>query len=89
MAYNPNVEPNWEALKADENLWTLYREVELPLMPVLREMEQAGVRIDVMKLKDAERKLSAELEALEQEIFAMVDTTFNINSPRLGRETGG
>lgn len=82
VAYNPNVEPNWEALKADENLWTLYREVELPLMPVLREMEQAGVRIDVMKLKDAERKLSAELEALEQEIFAMVDTTFNINSPR-------
>lgn len=82
VAYNPNVEPNWEALKADENLWTLYREVELPLMPVLREMEQAGVRIDVMKLKDAERKLSAELETLEQEIFAMVDTTFNINSPR-------
>ncbi|MBQ1874676.1 MAG: DNA polymerase I, partial [Paludibacteraceae bacterium] len=82
VAYNPNVEPNWEALKADENLWTLYREVELPLMPVLREVEQAGVRIDVMKLKDAERKLSAELEALEQEIFAMVDTTFNINSPR-------
>ncbi|MBQ1874196.1 MAG: hypothetical protein II144_00680, partial [Paludibacteraceae bacterium] len=37
VAYNPNVEPNWEALKADENLWTLYREVELPLMPVLRE----------------------------------------------------
>lgn len=82
VAYNPNVAPNWDALKADENLWTLYQEVELPLMPVLREMEQAGVRIDVMKLKDAERKLTAELEELEQEIFSMVDMTFNINSPR-------
>ena len=82
VAYNPNVAPNWEALRADENLWTLYREVELPLMPVLREMEQAGVRIDVNKLKEAEHQLTAELEALEREIFAMVDMNFNINSPR-------
>lgn len=82
VAYNPNVAPNWDALKADENLWTLYQEVELPLMPVLREMEQAGVRIDVATLKEAERQLSIELDALEKEIFALVDTTFNINSPR-------
>ena len=82
VAFNPAVEPDWEALKADANLWTLYEEVELPLMSVLREMEKAGVRIDVMKLKEAEHQLSAELEALEQEIYQMAGMTFNINSPR-------
>ncbi len=82
VAFNPAVEPNWEALKADANLWALYEEVELPLMNVLREMEQAGVRIDVAKLKEAEHQLTAELDALEQEIYAMAGTTLNINSPR-------
>lgn len=82
VAFNPAVEPNWEALKADANLWALYEEVELPLMSVLREMEQAGVRIDVAKLKEAEHQLTAELEALEQEIYTMAGTTLNINSPR-------
>ena len=82
VAFNPSVAPNWEALKADANLWTLYEEVELPLMDVLREMEKAGVRIDVVKLKEAERQLTAELEALEQEIYALAGMTFNINSPR-------
>ena len=82
VAFNPAVEPNWEALKADANLWALYEEVELPLMSVLREMEEAGVRIDVAKLKEAEHQLSAELEALEQEIYTMAGTTLNINSPR-------
>lgn len=82
VAFNPAVEPNWEALKADANLWALYEEVELPLMSVLREMEEAGVRIDVAKLKEAEHQLTAELEALEQEIYTMAGTTLNINSPR-------
>ena len=82
VAFNPAVEPNWEALKADANLWALYEEVELPLMSVLREMEQAGVRIDVAKLKEAEHQLTAELEALEQEIYTLAGTTLNINSPR-------
>jgi DNA polymerase-1 len=51
-------------------------------MSVLREMEEAGVRIDVAKLKEAEHQLTAELEALEQEIYTMAGTTLNINSPR-------
>ena len=82
MAFNPNKQPDWDALKADEALWRLYNEVELPLVPVLREMEAAGVRIDVNKLREAEKQLTAELEALEQEIYALSGETFNINSPR-------
>ena len=82
VAFNPYKEPDFEALKADAQLWKLYNEVELPLVPVLREMETAGVRIDVPKLRMAEQSLSEELSALEQRIYTLAGETFNINSPR-------
>ncbi len=82
VAFNPYKEPDWSALKADADLWNLYNEVELPLVEVLREMEAAGVRIDVEKLKKAETVLTEELNALEQRIYALSDEPFNINSPR-------
>ena len=82
VAFNPNKEPDWEALKADTDLWNLYNEVELPLVEVLREMEAAGVRIDVDKLKSAEIALTDELNALEQKIYDLAGEPFNINSPR-------
>ena len=82
VAFNPYKEPDMAALKADADLWNLYNEVELPLVPVLREMEAAGVRIDVAKLKQAETVLTEELNALEQRIYALSGEPFNINSPR-------
>ena len=82
VAFNPNIEPNWAALKADADLWNLYNDVELPLVPVLREMEAAGVRFDVQKLHEAEQQLTAELNDLEQRIYALSEEPFNINSPR-------
>lgn len=82
VAFNPYKEPDWSALKADVDLWNLYNEVELPLVRVLREMEAAGVRIDVDKLKKAEVSLTEELNALEQQIYALAGEPFNINSPK-------
>ena len=82
VAYNPSQPIQWEALKADTALWNLYQEVELPLSAVLREMEQAGVRIDVDMLKQAEEQLNGELQVLEQQIYTAAETTFNINSPK-------
>ena len=82
VAFNPYKEPDWNALKADADLWNLYNEVELPLVEVLRDMEAAGVRIDVTKLKEAETALTAELNALEQRIYALSGEPFNINSPK-------
>ena len=82
VAYNPQQPVQWDALKADSALWNLYNEVELPLAEVLREMEQAGVRIDVEMLKQAEEQLNAELQTLEQQIYTSAGTTFNINSPK-------
>ena len=82
VAYNPQQPVQWDALKADSALWNLYNEVELPLAEVLREMEQAGVRIDVAMLKQAEEQLNTELQILEQQIYTSAGTTFNINSPK-------
>ena len=84
VAYNPHVPlaALVERLEQDPALWKLYQEVELPLVPVLREMERAGVRIDVAKLHEAEQTLGAELAQREQEIYRMADTVFNINSPK-------
>ena len=82
VAFNPNQPINWDALKADSSLWNLYQEVELPLSAILREMEQAGVRIDVPMLKQAEIQLNEELQTLEQQIYTSASTTFNINSPK-------
>ena len=82
VAFNPYKEPDWNALKADADLWNLYNEVELPLVEVLREMEAAGVRIDVAKLQQAEQALTEELNQLEQRIYELAGESFNINSPK-------
>ena len=82
VAYNPSQPIQWDALKTDSALWNLYNEVELPLANVLREMQQAGVRVDVEMLKRAEEQLSKELATLEQGIYTVAGMTFNVNSPK-------
>ena len=82
VAYNPALPISWDKIKSDSSLWNLYNEVELPLYQVLREMEQAGVRIDVDMLKRAEEQLSKELTILEQQIYTTSGVTFNVNSPK-------
>ncbi len=81
LPFNPSAEPDWDALKKDPALWNLYQEVELPLVQVLRDMEQAGVRFDTDLLKQAEKQLTGELAELEQTIYRLAGTTFNVNSP--------
>lgn len=81
LPFNPSVAPDWDALKKDPALWNLYQEVELPLVQVLRDMEAAGVRFDTALLKQAETQLTDELTRLEQSVYALAGTTFNVNSP--------
>lgn len=82
VSFNPYVPAKWDELKKDTALWNLYNEVELPLVSVLRDMEQAGVRFDVSMLKEAEQQLSKELAELEEEIYELAGEHFNVNSPR-------
>ncbi len=60
----------------------LFDEVEMPLVPVLANMEMAGVRLDVPTLQQNAAAMQQELEDLEQQIYAAAGTTFNIGSPK-------
>jgi DNA polymerase-1 len=74
-----------EALAARE-LVELYETIELPLVPVLAEMEDAGVRIDVEFLEQLGKELGDQCRAAEAEIHALAGEQFNVNStPQLRR----
>ena len=65
-----------------DGLERVYREIDLPLAPVLYRMEKAGVRIDVGVLNDLSKQLSADLERTGEHIFELAGRRFNINSPK-------
>ncbi|MCO5232285.1 MAG: DNA polymerase I [Chitinophagales bacterium] len=60
----------------------LYREIEAPLIPVLAEMERAGVAIDTKFLKDYSESLNGELLEVEKQIFDLAGIQFNMDSPK-------
>ncbi len=60
----------------------LLQQVELPLEPVLAQMEATGIRIDVPYLKELAEELSATLGRLEQEAQAAAGVDFNLASPK-------
>ena len=65
-----------------EGATRLFEEIEMPLMPVLADMERAGVRIDTEALRQGSQLLGEQLVALEQEIYELAGREFNINSPK-------
>lgn len=60
----------------------LYEKVELPLVFVLFEMEQRGVRVNKEELKAYGQRLQVRIEELEAAIYEQAGETFNINSPK-------
>jgi DNA polymerase-1 len=63
-------------------LGDLYRTVELPLIPVLAEMERWGVKLDAGFFAAMGRKLEGELAMIERDCHAIVGEEFNLNSPQ-------
>jgi DNA polymerase-1 len=74
-------EPLEKAL-AEVGLDRLFREIELPLIPVLARMEAAGVAIDREALGKLEIEFGAEMARLESEIYVDVGHEFNLGSPK-------
>jgi DNA polymerase-1 len=66
----------------EKDMYDLYKEVELPLMFDLREMEAAGIGIDRNALKDYGSFLTTEIQKEEKEIYRIAGEDFNINSPK-------
>jgi DNA polymerase-1 len=74
-----------ESLEAElhsQELWQLFSEVEMALVPVLVAMEENGILLDTDLLRDMSVELGRQLLRLEKEIYDSVGHQFNINSPR-------
>ncbi len=65
-----------------EGSWELFRDIEMPLMPVLAAMELAGVRLNTEALRQVGEQHTREMHEIEQEIYALAGEEFNIQSPR-------
>lgn len=63
-------------------LTTVYEEIEKPLIPVLEQMQEAGIAVDTKVLTALSKEYTAELKKLEKDITAMAGEEFNINSPK-------
>lgn len=68
-------------LKQNEQFELLIH-LELPLTFILAEMEFIGVKVDVNRLQDMGKEFTAQLQQIEQRIYELAGTTFNINSPK-------
>jgi DNA polymerase-1 len=66
----------------EAGLLKLYEEIDLPLVPVLARMEQAGVAIDRNALGRMSERLEREIELKAKEIYDCCGSEFNINSPK-------
>ena len=70
------------AALADANLTELYGTVELPLVPILAAMERTGVAVNRAALARALAAANERIAEIEQDIYALAGTEFNISSPK-------
>jgi DNA polymerase I len=64
-----------------EKLEKVYREIDLPVVPILYDIERAGFRVDTSVLKDIAQFMDVELERLSRQIYQLAGREFNIGSP--------
>jgi DNA polymerase-1 len=79
MIFNTPVTLNPDA---QSPLLDVYHTIDLPLVPVLLRMEQAGVRIDPAVLSEMSTRLAIEVDNLAEKIYSDSGHRFNINSPK-------
>src|SRR5262249_25237444 len=65
-----------------ERLLTVYETIERPLLPVIAEMEMAGIKVDAVELKRLSADFARRLVELEREIHKLAGREFNIGSPK-------
>ncbi len=66
----------------EHNATKLFKDLEMPLVAVLRKMEHHGIRLDVAMLKKQSEKLVEDIKALESQIYEHAGTEFLISSPK-------
>lgn len=74
--------PLLEQKLKDDDMFTLWKELEIPLSKVLSEMEIKGITVDINTLKEMETELEERLDHLKSKIYEIAGEEFNINSPK-------
>ncbi len=72
----------FEPALAERDMTALLSEVEMPLVPVLVEMQRAGVRLDAGILHEMSRDLNEQLEQIQTDLYQDIGHAININSPK-------
>lgn len=72
----------WPRIEREPGLKRVFTEIEMPLVPVLANMERTGVLIDPILLKQQGKELNKRLLELEEEAFVLAEAKFNMNSPK-------
>lgn len=78
----PALQQRLEEALEREGLMHLLRDLEVPLLPILAEMEAAGVGMNQATLSEMSREIGARIEELTAEIYELAGTSFNIGSPK-------
>ena len=66
----------------EKNIHNLLYDIELPLTLVLADMENIGVRLDAIALKESSDSLTNEMQNIEKQIFELANSEFNVNSAK-------
>jgi len=72
----------WPRLQAEGRLASVYQDIEIPLVPILSDVERGGVLLDEEQLKLQSRELEKRLHELEQEAYSLAGEEFNLGSPK-------
>jgi DNA polymerase-1 len=74
-----------EKLEADikkEDLEYVYKEIEIPIIPIIERMEKVGIKVDLDYFNKISKEYHHDLEKIEKEIWGYAGREFNINSPK-------
>lgn len=72
----------FEPKLTETNAVQVFKEIEMPLIPVLANMENEGVSVDKKALDEYSVQLGEEINSLQQQIWTLADGSFNIQSPK-------
>ncbi len=72
----------WPQLSAAEGQCRVYREIEMPLVPVLSRMERTGVKVDAERLFAQSHELAERMGQIEREAHQVAGGAFNLGSPK-------
>jgi DNA polymerase-1 len=79
--YLQRLAPALRAQIEEQQLADVYQKIDLPLAPVLADIERVGIRVDRKELDKMSQSMEKEVRRLEKEIWKLAGSEFNVNSP--------